>query len=173
MMKRRFSKIPPTLLVLGFVVACDSSSSTLTVKQASTEEIPPGKTVALSVESGFENPSVDHRRAIQSMRVALFRRLVSDQVFKQVVPAPGPADYSLDVKLRDANLASAAARAWFGVYAGTSNIILKVDLRDQTTGRLLTTFDVTGRSARFPDSMSTGVGDAIREATDKVVEALK
>lgn len=172
MTTQQISKIPLALLVLGFVSAC-SSSSTLTIEQALTESIPPGKTVALSVEPDVEDPNDGHRQAAQSLHAALFGRLVSDGIFKQVVNAPESADYTLDVKLQGSRKVSAAAQFWLGVMAGPSNLTVKVDLRDQATGQVLTTFDVMGQSAAHPHSSESDFGDAVREATGKVIEALR
>lgn len=172
MTSQRISRISLTLFVLGFVAAC-SSSSTLTIERALTESIPPGKSVALSVEPDIEDPNDGHRLAAQSLQSALFGRLVSDGVFERVVHAPEAADYSLDVKLLGARKVSEAAQFWLGVMAGPSNLKVKVDLRDQSTGQLLTTFDVMGQSAAHPHSSESDFGDAIREATGKVIEALK
>lgn len=172
MTTQRILKILPALLVLGFVAAC-SSSSTLRIEQPLTESIPPGKIVALSVEPDIENPTDGHHQTVQSLRAALYGRLVSDGVFKQVVDAPEPADYTLDVKLQGSRKVSTAARIWLGVMAGANNLKVKVDLHDQATGQLVTTFDVMGQSAAHPFSSESGFGDAIREAADKVIDALQ
>lgn len=168
----QIQKLAAALLLIVLVAGCQSSG-TLTVGQVKSSAIPPGKTVALTVEPAIENPDEATTEVIQRVRARLFGRLVAEGVFKQVVRPPEPADYKLEIKVQSAREVSTAARIFLGVFAGSNTLALSVLLNDTTTGELVTAFDVTGDSAAHPFSSEAGLDDAVREAVTKIIAALQ
>lgn len=166
------SKLVIVLFVVGLVSAC-SSSGTLTVTQPKSQGIPPGKTASLSVEPGAAELRPIHQEVATRVRDRLFGKLVSEGIFKAVVRVPEPADYSMDVKVRGARQVSTAARMWLGAMAGPNTLSLAVHVQDLKTNRLVTEFDVTGTSAAHPFSSEAGLDDAVREAVDRIAQALR
>ena len=165
-------KLAIVILVVSFVSAC-SSSGTLTITQPKTQGIIPGHTVSLSVKPDVENPLPVHQEVATRMRDRLFGKLVSEGIFKAVVHAPEPADYSMDVKIRGAREVSTGARIMLGAMIGPNTTKAAVEVRNQATNQLIEAFEVTGTSAAHPMSTEAGLDDAVREAVDKVIEALR
>lgn len=165
------SKLVIVLFVVGFVSAC-SSSGTLMVTQPKSQGIPPGQTASLSVEPGAAELRPIHQEVATRVRDRLFGKLVAEGIFKAVVRVPEPADYSMDVKIRGARQVSGAARIWLGVMAGPNTLSLTVQVHDRTN-QLVVAFDVTGTSAAHPFSSQAGLDDAVREAVDRIVQALR
>ncbi len=160
------------LLAFGLIVAlmgC-SSSGTIEMKQAKTTTIPPGKVVALNVTAPVDDDSTE---ALHRMRGELFGRLVSEGVFKQVVPVDESADYRMEVNLSNVEEVSQGARIFFGVLAGANELRAAVKVTDSATNQVVTQFAVAGESASHPLSTESGLDDAIREAASKIIGALK
>ena len=57
--------------------------------------------------------------------------------------------------------------------AGPNTLSLAVHVQDLKTNRLVTEFDVTGTSAAHPFSSEAGLDDAVREAVDRIAQALR
>jgi hypothetical protein len=165
------SKLVIALFVVGLVSAC-SSSGTLTVTQPKSQGIPPGKTASLSVEPGAAELRPIHQEVATRVRDRLFGKLVSEGIFKAVVRAPEPADYSMDVRVRGARQVSTGARIFLGPMAGPNTLALAVQVHDRTN-QLVAAFDVTGTSAAHPFSSEAGLDDAVREAVNRIVQALR
>jgi hypothetical protein len=155
-------------LVLG-LAACSSSGS-VTVEQAKAAAIPSGKVVALAITAPADE---DSRDVAQRLRSELFGRLVSEAVFKQVVPQEEPADYKMDVGLTEVDEVSQGARIFWGVMAGSNTLKGTVALTDETTGQLVTKFDIAGESASHPLSSENEMDDAIREAVTRIIATLR
>lgn len=165
-------------LVLVIVLAACTSSGTLEMRQPFAGGLPPERTAALSV-APFLPPdaSVEERReaekAARDLRTQLYGRLVTEGVFKQVVPPGEPADYFMNVEVLTARELSTATRFVAGLFAGPNSLRAQVRVRDPATNRLLAEFDVTGESAAHPLSSESGFDDAVREAAVKIVDALR
>jgi hypothetical protein len=156
------------LVGLLLLTACNSSG-TLAVSTPKAEPIPSGKLVALNVTSAEDEDSRDAAGRLQN---DLFARLVTEGVFKQVVQAGQPADYRMTIALSGVEKVSQAARIFLGVLAGSNE--LKADVTLLTSaGKVVEQFTVTGESASHPLSDENGLGDAVREAATKTVQALK
>ncbi len=166
------SRLVMALLVVSFVSAC-ASSGTLIVTQLKTQGIPPGQTVSLSVEPDVAEPLPVHQEVATRLRERLFGRLVSERIFKAVVPAPEPADYSMDVKIRGAREVSGAERVMLGVMTGPNTIAVAVAVRNRATNQQITAFEAAGTSAAHPMSPQAGLDDAVREVVAKIIEALR
>ena len=160
------------LFVLGFVTAC-SSSGKLLVTQPRKQSIAPGKTVALLVEPDVAEPRPIHQEVASRVRERLFGKLVAEGLFKSVVHSQEIADYQMDVKIKGARQVSTGARIFLGVMAGSNNLNLDVKIHDQPQNQLITAFQVTGKSASHPFSSEAALDDAIREAVDKITQALR
>ncbi|MGH7820434.1 MAG: DUF4410 domain-containing protein [Candidatus Binatia bacterium] len=157
------------LALVGFV-AC-SSSGTLTMKTPASQGIRPGSTVALSVEATAtvsEAPKV-----VSRLRDRLYSKLLSEGIFRTVVPPTEPADYRLEAKLTGAREVSTFARVMLGVMTGPNIAEMSVELRDMASNRVVRAFEVAGHSASHPFSSEAGLEDAVREATEKIVEGLR
>lgn len=165
-------KFITVLFVTGFVAAC-SSSGRLTVTQPKNGAIVPDKTVALLVEPGVENPTSTHEDVVARVRDRLYGKLVSEGVFKAVYAAPASADYDMNVKVTGAREVAGSLRVWFGAMAGANTVALSVQVHDRATEQLITAFEVTGTSAAHPMSSQNSLQDAVREAVDKIVYALR
>lgn len=161
-------------LVLGFLSAC-SSSGKIVIAQPPNEPIVHSKTVALSVEPDVAQEDLEpiHTDVANRIRAALFGRLVSDRIFKAVVHSSDPADYGMEVKVTGAREVSTGARIWLGAMAGSNNLKLDVSLQNRATKSVVTEFYVEGASASHPFSSQAGLDDAIREAVQRVIDALR
>lgn len=161
------------LLVAGLaaaaVVGC-SSQAKMTTRQPKTTAIPSGHTLALALTSDGD---ADSREVAQKTRAALYGRLVSEGIFKQVVPAGEGADYSMDLKLSGVDVVSQGARIFFGVLAGANELTADVTLKDRRDDRTIMAFTVTGSSAAHPLSDENDMDDAIDEVVTKIVDALR
>ena len=160
------------LLVAVLVAGC-SSSGTLTMLQPKSQAIPPGKTVALSVQPDDPNPKPIYQEVAQRVRDGLFGKLVSNGLFKAVVQPTESADYRMEVKVFGARRVSTGARIWLGVMAGSNSLALHVQVIDESTKLVVTAFDVKGSSASHPLSSEANLDDALREATDELILALR
>ncbi len=163
------SRIVSLCVVLAFLSAC-SSSGTLEVVQDKSAAIPPGKTVALSVTSGSDEDSL----AIASLiKGALFGRLVSEGVFRQVVHTPEPADYTMTVDLLSAFKATGMERVFVSALLGPDKLAAAVSLHEQATGEQVLAINVTGEAALHQWSPENDVEDAVREAVNRIILALQ
>lgn len=160
------------LLTIPMFMAACSSSGKILVTQPPTETVDHKKTVALSVEPGVEQPEAVHIDVANRVRAALFGRLVSDRIFKAVVHKPDPADYTMDIVLQGAREVSTGARIMLGAMAGSNNLHLDVTLR-KPNNQVISAFSVEGNSASHPWSSQSSVDDAIREAVEQIIEALR
>jgi hypothetical protein len=114
-----------------------------------------------------------HQEVSSRLRERLFGKLVSDRIFKAVVHSPEPADYRMEVKLHGARQVSTGARIWLGAMAGSNNLSLSTQVYDSSSKRLVSAFDVEAASVSHPLSSEAELDDAIREAVDKIVSALR
>ena len=165
-------KLVIVLFFVGLMSAC-SSKGTLKITQSKNVGIPTGNTVALLVEPDVENTRPIHQEVSTRIRDRLFGKLVSEAIFKSVVHVPEPADYRMNVKILGARQVSTGARIWLGVMAGSNNVSSAVQVHDQKTKQLITSFEVTGTSAAHPFSSEADLDDAIREAIDNIIQALR
>ena len=173
----RISNIFGLLCVLILVNACSSSGSIQIAKQK-TATIPPGSTVSLSVTVALPDDADDDARedaneVTHRLKSQLFGRLMSEAVFKQVLQPGERANYRMDVKLLIAVEVSQGARIFLGVLAGSNKLTASVSLYDQSADDLITSFEVGGESASHPLSAENDIGDAIREAVDEIILALR
>lgn len=156
-------------LAAAAVVGC-SSQAKLTMRQPKTTTIPSGHTLALAITSEGD---ADSREVSQKTRSALYGRLVSEGIFKQVMPAGENADYAMDLKLSGVDVISQGARIFFGVLAGANELTADVTLKDNQDDRTVMAFTVTGSSASHPMSAENDMDDAIDEVVTKIVDALR
>jgi hypothetical protein len=159
------------LVVVTLLSAC--ASNTLTVTHPKTHAIPPGQTVALSVEVDVPAPLPVHHEAASRLRERLFGRLVSERIFKGVVHAPDPADYQMEVKIRGAREVSPVARSMLGGMGGPNTTDAAVIVRHQATATIVTMFTVTATAESLPLSADTSLDTAVRRATDRIMEGLR
>jgi hypothetical protein len=162
-----------TLLSVLAVSACNSTGK-LEMARASPEAIPPGKSVALWVRPTLpDGASTETRQAAAEaadrLRSDLFGRLVSEGIFNHVFQPGEPADYRMDVSVTQADEVSQTARFWLG----RNSMTAAVALYDEMTGAPTTEFKVAGESASVPASSRNDIDDAVREAADKIILALK
>jgi hypothetical protein len=68
---------------------------------------------------------------------------------------------------------SQGAGIFFGVLAGSNKLAASVSLYDQQTDNLITSFEAGDESASHPMSAENDIDDAIREAVDEIVLALR
>ncbi|MHA1528570.1 MAG: DUF4410 domain-containing protein [Alphaproteobacteria bacterium] len=174
---KRVPKFLALLCLASWMSACSSTGSVQMVTQKSAT-IPPGSTVSLSVTATLPSDAdadarEDSTQVLHRLKSHLFGRLVSEAVFKQVLQPGEQADYRMDVTLRSAEEVSQGARIFFGVLAGANNLAASVALYDQPNDVLITSFDVAGESASHPMSSESDIDDAIREAVDEIILALR
>ncbi len=151
------------------------SSGALEIKQAKSASIPPGKTIALSVKAAIgdeSDPAVKKKadEAVRRVRTELFGRLITDAVFRIVAQPAEAADYRMDVNVKGSRKVSRGANFWLGETAGWNSLYLSVALYEANSNKLVTEFDVSGRSAFYA---SATYHDAVREAVDRIIGALK
>lgn len=159
------------LLLMLLITGC-SSGGTMNIKQKMSQTITPGKSVALSVEIiPAYRTNADCKEMQSRLRESLLSELLSEGIFNSVVPAPEPADYTLNVTITDARIVSTAARG-FGPAAGPNFADLDVRLLGQGN-ELITYYTVTGASAAYHLSKNNRPDDAIREAVTNVVKGLR
>ena len=159
---------------LIFLTAC-SSSGEIKISKPLVERIDNSDVAALSVSASASVDSSDSeiREVMQRLQGALFGRLVSEGVFKQVVHENEPSQYFIDVKLMDADEVSQGARIFLGVLAGANSLIVSVTVTDTGKDEHVTNFVVTGKSASHPLSSENDMDDAIREVVDEIILALR
>jgi hypothetical protein len=159
------------------LVAC-SSSGKLEMARSPSEAIPTGKSVALWVRPTLPDDRSKQARqaaseAADRLKSELFGRLVSEGIFNSVFQPGEPADYHLDVSVTQAKEVSQTRRFWLGTLAGRNQLTAAVALYDEQTGKLLTDFRVSGESAAVPASSRSDLEDAVHEAADRILLALK
>jgi len=158
------------VLLSALVLAACSSTGTLQQTQSNNQQIRPNSVAALSVTSPGDSESLE---AAEEIRSRLFGQLVSQGLFDQIVPPSKPADYELSVALSGISEVSQGARIFLGVLAGSNSLSANVKLVDKADGSIARAFVVGGESASHPMSSENGMGDAIREASSKIVQALR
>ena len=79
----------------------------------------------------------------------------------------------MDVSVTQADEVSQTARFWLGPLAGRNSLTAAVALYDEMTGAPTTEFKVAGESASVPASSRNDIDDAVREAADTIILALK
>ncbi len=173
----RTLKIAGPLCLLVWLGACSSSGS-IQVMQPKTVAIPPGSTVSLSVttvlpEDADNDAREDASEVSHRLKSQLFGRMMSEAVFKQVLQPGEPADYRMDVRVLNAEEVSQGARIFLGVLAGSNKLTVSVSLYDRPADNLITSFEAGGESASHPMSAENDIDDAIREAVDEIVLALR
>ena len=169
MTKMRFSTVFMAILVCVFVSAC-SSSGTTEVSTGKSQDIPPDRSVSLSIIAAAEENPTD---VIQRLRGSLFERLVTEGVFGQVLHPHEAGDYRMDVVLGEVHEVSRHDRVLLGVLAGANTLEATVSLHEVSTDRLVTAFHVSGSSASHPLASGNGMADAIREAVTQIILALQ
>lgn len=157
------------VLLALFVAAC-SSSGTLQRMQSSDVPIRANSVAALEVTSASDSDSLE---AAEELRSRLFGSLVSQGLFEQVVPPSKPADYELTIALSGVSEVSQGARIFFGALAGSNKLSANVKLQDATDQSVVRSFVVGGESAAHPLSSENGMSDAIREASSRIIQALR
>ena len=167
-----------TLLPVMLALSACNSAGRLEMARANTDAIPPGRSVALWVkptlgDHASKGAQEDASETSNWLRAELFNRLVSEGIFNYVFQPGEPADYHMDVSVTEAKEVSQNARFWLGPFAGRNDLAADVALYDEATGDLLTRFRVTGESASMPTSSRTDIEDAVHEAVDKIISALK
>jgi Domain of unknown function (DUF4410) len=157
-------------VLLMLAVAACSSSGTLQRTQSTNEQVRPNSVASLTVTSPSDSESLE---AAEELRSRLFGSLVSQGLFDQVVPPSKPSDYELTVALSGISEVSQGARIFLGVLAGSNKLSANVKLVDKTDSSVARAFIVGGESASHPMSSENDMGDAIREASSKIVQALR
>ncbi len=176
-MKYRAPKLLIALVGVFILSAC-SSSGTMQFSKGKSETIPPGKSVMLSVAPALsadnkKNSAEEVTEITQRLKSALFGRLVSEGVFRQVYHVGESADYRMDVEITEASEVSQGARIFLGVLAGSNKLTASVSVYNQSTGMNISSFKVKGKSASHPFSTESGLDDAVREAATKIIMALR
>ena len=159
-----------------FTFAGCSSSGEIKINQPLTGTIDHKEIVALSVAPADDMDSNDEtvKKVILRLKGALFGRLVSEGVFRQVVHEGDEAKYILNVKVAGAREVSQGARIFFGVLAGANTLVVSVQLNDSATPRSpMVDLVATGESAAHPFSSENDMDDAIREVVDEIILALR
>lgn len=162
------------LLILGILSACSSSGEMKVLQPLNeTDRIDHTATTVLNVvpAEGLQ-PDEDLRELILTLRGQLFGRLVSDGVFKQVVHEGDPAKYYVRVQVDAADQVSTAARIAFGVFAGSNDLNVRVEVFEKSTDKSIMTFTASGESASHPFSTESEMEDAIREVVNKIILSL-
>ncbi len=155
-------------ILIMYLSAC-SSTAKIQMVQPMSEEIDPKKSAYISVVS------VDKKKEELAVMLqdALFSKFISRSIFKEVTANKNESvDYIVDVTISKGRKVSGAARVWLGVFAGANRIIADVTVKERLTDKVLTTFKVTGESALMPYSTQDGLNDAVREASNKIVDAM-
>ncbi len=182
-MRLNMVRIMALFFLMALLSAC-SSSGNFTVKQALLEPINKDKSVSVLVktdkvnvldeEGKISDDKVEETKNVAAtLKERLYARLVSEGVFKSSVFYPNPADYILEVDVNGIRIVSNVARLMVGVMAGPSVIEAEILLKDMNTSKVLTEFKVEGLSAAHPLSSETGYENAVREAANNIVNALK
>jgi hypothetical protein len=156
-------------IICALVAGC-SSSAKMTVQQPKTEIISSQSTVALDVTAPGDE---DSREVAQNVRAALFGRLVSEGLFKQVLAKDQAADYRMTVALSNVDVVSQGARIFLGVFAGSNDLTADVTVTKAVATADLARFQVVGASAAHPLSSENDMDDAIKELVTKIVEGLR
>ncbi len=160
------------LFVLG-LAAC-SSSGTVEVQQGLSDSIPPGKSVALTIEAISGDTDADEVEAARRLMTnELYGRLVAEGVFAQVVQAGQPADYRMKVVMSGIDEVSQGARIFLGIFAGANELVADVTLTNNLSEQQIAQLTVAGESAAHPLSSESGLEDAVREAVTKIIEGLR
>ncbi len=157
-------------VMFGALMAGCSSSAKMTVQQPKSQAISSQSTVALDVTAPGDE---DSREVAQNVRSALFGRLVSEALFKQVLAKDEPADYRMTVALSNVDVVSQGARIFLGVFAGSNDLTADVVVIKPDETAAVTKFQVVGSSAAHPLSSENDMDDAIKELVTKIVEALR
>lgn len=170
-------RIPGILCLLLWLGACTSSGS-VQMTHAKTSPIPSGSTVALEVVANLSDDADGDARAdasetIHRLKARLFGRLVSEAIFRQVLQPGEEADYNMNVTLLNAEEISQSARILFGALAGSNTLSARVTLHNAESDELVTEFEVGGESASHPFSSENDLDDAVREAVDEIIMALR
>jgi Domain of unknown function (DUF4410) len=166
------SKLVIVVVVVGCLSACTSSGA-LRMTQPQSQGIAPGRTASLAVEPDVAEPQPIHQEVAGRVRDRLATKLVAAGIFKAVVRSPEPADYSMDVKIRGARQVSPVLRVLLGAMAGPNTLASVVHVQDRRTNQWVAGFEVTGTSASHPLSPHADLDDAVREAVDKMIQALR
>ena len=128
-------KCPSIKVALAFflmlVLAACSSTGTIMMQQAKNAPIPPGKTVSLSVEPVIPDKAsndqiAEFREVGQRVKAALFGRLVSEGVFKQVLQPAEVGDY----RMRGPSLLPFGLRRQFQAVEETCSTMTTVAVTD-------------------------------------------
>ena len=156
------------------IVACSTSGWTK-MGQPLSQQIPPGKSVSLSV--GIDTPEhqtdVDFQLVTTRVRQQLFAKLMSEGIFSSVLLGPQPADYDMTVTVNSASVVSGTARYWEDLLAGHNDARMHVKLVRNDGNLVIADFEVDGTSTSQPISSEAGTDEAVREATDRIIRGLR
>ena len=171
---QRTTKLILVVFISLIMAACSSSGWTV-VHQPLSQKILPGKSVSLSVkiDTTEHQKDDDYKEMSTRIRDSLFAKLASDGIFKSVLLSPEPADYGMDVTLTVARVVSGASRVWNGVMAGHNDIQMTVQVFNRDGNQKIADFEVDGTSASHPMSSENRPDDAIREATNQIIQGLR
>ncbi len=155
-------------MLIMYLSAC-SSSAKLQIKQPLSANIDSEKSAYINVTS-----TVGKKEELTiRLQDALFSKFISRSIFKKVTPnAQEPVDYIVKVIISEAREVSGAARVWLGVLAGANRIVADVTVIEKSRDKIVTTFTVTAESAMMPISTQDGLSDAVREASDKIIDGI-
>ncbi len=155
------------------IVSGCSSVGEVQIERSLDTRIDNGAVASLSVQPDKSLEKTEAvTKAVQRLRGELFGRLVSDQVFRQVVHPGEAARYDINVELLATREVSQGARIFWGVMAGSNELAVRVNVHDSDTKAVLTSFTAKGKSASHPFSSESHMDDAIREVVDEVIVAL-
>lgn len=156
------------ILIAASLSAC-SAVATMTIEKPKTEAIPKDSSVALQVTSA---PDTGAAAVIQQLRTELFGHLVADGIFRQVVNAPEPGDYIMNVTVDHVRSVSQGARIMVGVFAGENKLTAHCEIKNATTNAEVAKFDVAGESASHPLSSENDMNSAIGKVVEQIIAAL-
>jgi hypothetical protein len=143
--------------------------------QPLSQKIPSGKTVSLAVEidTPEHQKEEDFKDFSGRIRDVLYMKLLNTGIFKSVVRPSEPADYDMLVTISNAHIVSEGARMMMGVMVGHNDAQMTVRLSTRDGNQLVTDFEVDGSSASHPMSSENKPDDAIKEATNQIIQNLR
>ncbi len=169
----KLSFLPLALSILG-ACATYASSGHITILQPLTARID-NNAVAIVTVTPLEKLGPldkDVRKAIQQLDDRLFRQLVSDGVFKQVLHETEHAKYYVRVRVTKARVVAAIAKFWLGGIAGSDELKVLVEVFEQPSNHPILEFAVHGESVTYAYSLQGHIDAAIMEIVDRIILVL-
>ena len=157
-------------VVLSVGLSACSASATMKVEKPKAEAIPSNSSVALQVTSA---PDDGGDEVAQKLLSELSGHLLIDGIFRQVVNAPGPADYTMVVTVDGVRTVSRGARFMVGVMAGENKLTAHCDVKNAATNAEVAKFDVAGESASHPLASENDMDAAISKVVEQIIAALR